>query len=352
MRFDPVQLEVLSDPVSVLDQVMTYSTGAAEFSLSRQGTLVYVPGGAPTSRSPVWVDRRGREEPITAAPPRAYVYPRISPDETRVAFDIRDRENDIWIWDLARQTLDRLTNSPGADQHPVWMPDSQSLIFGSDRAGTQNLFLVKTTGTVGRLTTSPNRQFPESISPDGLRLIVQEFMPTGTALRSLRMDGSTTAVGGQAQTEALLQEADSGEISPDGHWLAYESNETGQPQIYVRPFPNVDAGHWPISANGGTRPVWARNGKDLELFYLDRAGAVISVPVQTAPRFSAGMPMKLFEGPYFTGLLSRTYDVTPDGQRFLMIKDNASGDQASAPPSVVVVLNWAEELKAKLPTGK
>src|SRR5262249_36240086 len=158
--------------------------------------------------------------------------------------------------------------------------------------------------------------------------IVQEFMPTGPALRALRMDGSTTAGGGQAQTDPLLQGGfgkKNGEISPDGRWLADESNESGQPQIYVRPFPNGDTGHWPISANGGTRPVWARNGK--ELFYLDQAGAMTSVSVQTAPSFSAGTATKLFEGPYFTAFLSRTYDVSPDGQRFLMIKDNVSGDQ-------------------------
>jgi eukaryotic-like serine/threonine-protein kinase len=355
VRFDPMRLEVLSDPVPVLEQVMTMTSGAAEFSLSRQGTLVYVPGGVGNSRSLVWVDRRGQEEPIKAAPPHAYVYPRISPDGTRVAFDIRDDEADIWIWDLARQTLNRLTNAPVPDQNPVWTPDSQRLIFGSARAGTLNLFsqAANGTGTVDQLTTSPNRQIPQSISPDGTHLIVLEFMPTGPALRGLRMDSSTAAAGGQPQTEPLLQEPfgkDNGEISPDGGWLAYQSNESGQQQIYVRPFPNVETGHWLISVDGGTKPLWARNGK--ELFYLDRAGAMISVLVQTAPSFSAGTPTKLFDGPYFTAFANRTYDISRDGQRFLMIKDNASGGQASTPASVVVVLNWAEELKAKAPPGK
>ena len=134
-----------------------------------------------------------------------------------------------------------------------------------------------------------------------------------------------------------------GELSPDGHWLAYQSNESGRFEIAVRPFPNAAAGHWTISTSGGTRPLWARSGT--ELFYLDGAGAMMRVPVQMAPTFSAGTPAKLFDTRYVTGQTGRSYDVSPDGQRFLMIKA-AGAEQA---PSMVVVLNWLEELKAKLP---
>ena len=159
------------------------------------------------------------------------------------------------------------------------------------------------------------------------------------------------AAGGQPQTEPLLQDPfgkDNGEISPDGRWLAYQSNESGQPQIYVRPFPNVDTGLWPISVNGGTRPVWARSGR--ELFYLDGARAVTSVPVQTAPNFTAGTPAKLFDGPYFTAFANRTYDVTPDGQRFLMIKESNGTDERPPSPRIILVQNWFEELKRLVPT--
>ena len=143
---------------------------------------------------------------------------------------------------------------------------------------------------------------------------------------------------------------DNPEISPDGHWLAYQSNESGQFQISVRPFPNVDSGHWTISTNGVTRPLWARSGK--ELFYLDGANAMTAVSVHTAPTFSADNPTKLFDGrgQYLAGPPGRTYDVSLDGQKFLMIKNNTVGDQTSTPAGVVVVLNWTEELKTRVPT--
>ena len=147
--------------------------------------------------------------------------------------------------------------------------------------------------------------------------------------------------------EPLLQTPfteDNGEISPDGRWLAYQSNESGRFEISVRPFPNVDGGRWTISTSGGTHPLWARRGT--ELFYLDGTGAMTRVPIQTAPTFSAGTPTTLFDTRYVTRGTGRAYDVSPDGQRFLMIKA-AGGEQA---PSMVVVVNWLEELKAKLPT--
>jgi len=143
VRFDPGRLEVLSDPVPVVEQVTTLGTGAADFRVSRQGTLVYVPGGSNAqggvARSLVWVSRQGREEPI-GAPPRTYAFPRLSPDGTRLALDIREQENDIWIWDLGRRTLTRLTFDPGVDAWPIWTPDGRRIVFASTRTGVQNLF--------------------------------------------------------------------------------------------------------------------------------------------------------------------------------------------------------------------
>ena len=206
VRFDPVTLAVESDPVPVLESVTTLGSGAAEFSVSRTGAHVYVPGGASGgTRSLVWVTRQGHEDPIAAAPPRSYVIPRLSPDGTRVALDIRDQQQDIWIWDLARRTLTRLTDTSASDSVPVWTPDSQRVIFTSQRAGVPNLFwqAANTTGTVERLATSPNRQAPMSISPDGTRLIVREQAPTtGTDLRVLSLDPSTPLRTGPSTTPA------------------------------------------------------------------------------------------------------------------------------------------------------
>jgi serine/threonine-protein kinase len=138
-----------------------------------------------------------------------------------------------------------------------------------------------------------------------------------------------------------------GVISPDGRWVAYQSNESGQFEIYVRPFPDANSGRWQISTGSGTRPLWARSGK--ELFYVGPSGAVMSVAVEGGSTFRSGSPTRLLEGPYFlnAGNKGRTYDVSPDGQRFLMIKVG----RGSAPTSIIVVQHWFEELKRLVPTN-
>jgi serine/threonine-protein kinase len=359
-----VQLEVLSDPVPVVEQVMTLSSGVAEFSASRQGTLVYVPGGTGAftlpspPRSLVWVNRQGREEPVKA-PSRAYAIPRLSPDGTRVAVDIRDQNNDIWIWDLARQTLERLTKDQRADMSPVWTPDGRRIIWASVGADTPNLFsqAADGTGTPKRLTTSMNAQFPSSISPDGKRLVFFEATSGGAVpdVAMMSLDG-----GSSTDPETLLHTRAAelnAEISPDGHWLAYQSNESGQDEIYVRPFPTVNDRRSLISTSGGTRPAWARSGR--ELFYLDGKGLLTAVPVETTTSdFKPGNPTTLLNTRYYAGASAlydlRGYDVSSDGQRFLMIKENAPADQTSVgpPASMVVMLNWTEELEARMPSTK
>jgi serine/threonine-protein kinase len=138
------------------------------------------------------------------------------------------------------------------------------------------------------------------------------------------------------------------EVSPDSKWLAYQSNESGQYEVYVRPFPEVDRGRWQVSTSGGTRPIWARSGK--ELFYLAPSGAVMSVAIEGGSTFRAGSPTRLFEGRYLTSLNFRTYDVSPDGQRFLMIKD-AGDDQRLGPATITVVQHFDEELKRLVPVN-
>ena len=348
--FDSDRLEVTGEPTPVLEEVqVNLASGLANFALAGDGSLVYVPSGAQAYRRLVWVDRDGREEAL-AAEPRAYVYPRISPDGSQVALDVRDQENDIWIWDFARETLRRLTFAPEGDNFPTWTPGGRRLAFGSFRDGrTSNLFwkAADGTGTVERLTESENNQFPQAFSPDGKQLVYWELHPqrgSDLGVRSLDGDGSLAPL--------LVTEFNevNAEISPGGRWLAYRSDALGQYEIYVRPFPNVDEGRFQISRAGGTEPLWARDGS--ELFYLDRGRQLMAVSVRLDPGFDFGNPGVVLEesSPAFPGAGGRTYDVSPDGERFLMIKEGGSGDE-TPPAEPIVVLNWFEELKRLVPTN-
>jgi serine/threonine-protein kinase len=352
VSFDLNRLQVIGTPVPVIEQV-AMSGSAANISISDNGSVVYVPGGGAQAgavrRALVWVDRQGREDPLSA-PPLSYRYPRISPDGERVAVEA---VVDIWIWDLTRKTQTRFTFDPALDQYPVWTPDGQRLLFRSERNGPHNIYwqAANGTGAVERLTESSNEQAPYSVSPDGTRLVFREdSRETGQDLKILTLRA-------ERRVESLVQTAfneRNGEISPDGRWLAYQSNESGNDEIYVRPFPDVNSGRWQISTGGGRTPLWARSGK--ELFYQTPNGAVFGVAVEVAggANFRADTPAKLLvEGRYFVGggdtSPGRTFDVSRDGQRFLMVK--VEPNQAAALLSIVVVQNWFEELKRLVPTN-
>jgi serine/threonine-protein kinase len=350
VAFDSDRLEVGTMPVPVLSQVATTEAGGAEFDVSRSGTLVYLPGGVQAvARTLVWIDRQGRQE-LIKAPARGYLYPRLSPDGTRVALDIRDQDNDIWIWDTGRETLTRFTVDPALDRFPVWMPDGRRLVFASDRRGVFNLFsqAADATETAERLLESAEVQMPMSVSPDGRRIVIRQGSGNGMDLMTLNLEGDRG-------TEALVKGAFSdgnGMISPvEGRWLAYNSDESGQFEIYVRPFPNVNAGHWQVSTSGGVQPLWARNGR--ELFYVTPTGDVMGVQVGAGPGWTTNAPAKVItaNGYYFGGQgAAATYDVSPDGRRFLMIKQR-DPQAETTPTSLVVVQNWLEELKRLVPTN-
>ena len=350
IAFDLNRLETHGTAVPVLTRLAASGSGAGDFAVSTDGTLVYVDALsnlATNARTLVWVDRTGREEPV-AAPPRAYNHPRLSPDGTRVVLFSTDQENDLWIWDLRRVTLTRLTLDPGVDGFPAWTPDGRRIVFSSNRGGSLNLWrqAADGTGAPERLTTSNNDQRLTGITPDGTAVVFDEAMPAmGRDLMQLALDGTHVVM-------RLLQtkfDELNGIVSPDGRWLAYEANSSGSSEIYVRPFPNVAGGQWQISTAGGRQPLWARSGK--ELFYVGADGALVSVPVEArGANWNAGTPTKLLDRRYFVGNISggRAYDVSPDGQRFLMIK--VPGSDGGAPPALIVVQHWDEELKRLVPT--
>ena len=344
VRFDLATLTVTGDPVTVAEPAMTFPSAGANFAVSRQGTLVYVPAAADAqlnaARTLVWVTRQGIEEPIPA-PPRAYAHPRLSPDGKRIAVSATDGERDIWIWDFATRRLTPLTSGPDSELFPVWTPDGRRIVYRSSGARSGGIFwrAADGAGSEQRLTTSTIEQYPDSISPDSRYLAVQETSPT-TGGDVARVD-----LQGDHHSEPLVQtkfrEANP-EISPDGRWLAYQSDESGRIEIYVRSFPDPGNTRFPVSNGGGVKPMWARDGR--ELYYLSGSN-IMAVPVQTSPSFVAGTPLRLFGGGYFAAILGRTFDVAADG-RFLMIR-NPSLDAAATPASMIVVQNWFEELKGK-----
>jgi Tol biopolymer transport system component len=326
---------------------VTTTQGAGDFDVAQNGTLVYVSSAdSSVTRTLVWVDRGGQEKAIPA-PPRMYFGPQLSPDGARLAVAILDGENDIWIWEFARQGLRRFTTDPAVDNNPVWTPDGQQLLFASQRGGAANIYRQAIDGpeSAEQLTHSPIPQQANTVTPDGAYAVISENW-TGGALMLLALQ-EPYRVQPLFQTKFTARNS---AISPDGRWLAYEANETpGHFEIFVRPLPLVNSGHWQVSTRGGTRPVWARNGT--ELFYLDPDGALMSVSIAKGS-WNPGTPQKILASRYFAGIggfTGRTYDVSPDGTRFLMIKAGGSEDPAAGPPNIVVVQHFDEELKHLMP---
>jgi Tol biopolymer transport system component len=258
---------------------------------------------------------------------------------------ITEQETQVWLYDLSREPLTRFTFEGQQNANAVWTPDGKRIAIQSNREGPLNIFWQQADGS-GRLeplTTSEYNNFPMSWSPDGQLLAFVEVNPTtGYDIWVLRL--------GDRKAQPFLRtpfNESAPRFSPDGRWLAYISNESGRWEIYVQPYPGP-GGKWQISTEGGTEPMW--NPKGRELFY--RSGEkMMAVDIATQPSFAAGKPRVLFEGRYNPAPGTGTnYDVSPDGQRFLMIKPS---EQAQAAPTQInVVLNWFEELKRRVPTEK
>jgi Tol biopolymer transport system component len=352
VAFDLGRLTVVGAPVPVVSEVISKGSGGIDAAVAADGTLVYAPGRVSiVRRALVWVDRQGRVEPTNVASGLSDDI-RLSPDETRVAVSENSEQHDVWIWDLARGIRTRLTTDPIDDQYPVWTPDGQRLLFSSGRTGVMvpNIFwrAADGTGPVQRLTQSPNGQNPTAIARDGTVV----FEETGGG----RFDIFTLALKDR-RVQPLLASAfieRNADISPDGRWVAYESDESGQLEVHVRPFPDVEGGRWTVSAAGGTRPLWARSGG--ELFYIAPDGAFMAVAVAQGPTWNARAPVKLFDWPVAPSI-ARSYDVSNDGTRFLALRpasvpgpESFDGtDQSAAPSSLVVVQHFDEELKRLVP---
>jgi serine/threonine-protein kinase len=262
-----------------------------------------------------------------------------------MATTIEESDSNIWLYDLARDTLTRLTFQGSFNLMGAWTPDGKRIAFESNKDGALNPFwqLADGSGGLERLTISDYTQVPMSWSPDGQLLAFTEINPTtGYDICVLRMSDRKA----QPFLQTPFTES-APRFSPDGRWIAYISDESGRNEVYVQPYPGP-GGKWQISTEGGTEPVWNPNGR--ELFY--RSGnQMIAVEIVTQPGFSAGKPRMLFEGQYEpTPATAPNYDVSPDGQRFLMLKPSESAE--AAPTQINVVQNWFEELKQKVPTGK
>ena len=345
VRFDLETLQLSGDPVPIVDDVRIVVSGAAYFGVSRSGTLLYVTAGPQPQRSLMWVDRQGEEEEIKV-PPRAYVLSRLSPDGTRVAIDIRDQENDIWIVNLAGDRAPRrLTYGPSIEINPIWI-DNDNLVYSSNRSGQFALYsqAADGSGTAKQLTESGDSKFATTVARNAAVVVGHQDGRTAydVALFPVPQPGQPPS---PAQTLVKTPGFDfNADLSPNGRYLAYQSNESGPFQVIVHPFPQIDGGKWTISTTGGSSPVWSRDGK--ELFYHDEADRMVAVPVDTSgPTFTWGAAQTLFDVKDSPGVPERSYDVSPDGRRFLFVKQ----DTNTGPPEIVVVLDWLEELKAKMP---
>jgi serine/threonine-protein kinase len=337
VAFDARQLAATGPPIPVLEGVLGTNAGAAQYAISSTGSLVYAGGGLQAgARRLVWLDRKGAEQPLSA-PPRSYRSPRLSTDGRRIA--IANAESQIWMYDLVRETLTRLTFGINANT-PLWTPDSKRIVFQSGGGPKFGMFWQPAdgSGSAEQLTVDDHQHVDGSWSPDGQHLAFVEVSPTsGRDISVLNLADRKP----QRFLHTQFNET-APQFSPDGGWLAYASDESGRSEIYVQPYPGP-GGKFLISTEGGTEPIWGRNG---EIFY--RSGdKMMAVKTTTKPAFTPGNPTMLFEGRYVPTLQTMpNYDVTPDGQRFVMIKED---DQGTSSVQINVVLNWTEELKRLAP---
>lgn len=277
---------------------------------------------APGGRRLAWVDRSGRLTFI-ATPARGYTYPRLSPDGRTAVVDIRDAHHGLWVWSVSRNALVPLSTGRVSDISPVWSRSGRWLLFSRGRGVSPGLFRIEMDRTAGggvpgrgrRLPAESNSLLmPSSLLPDDRHLLVTTSAPAGFDVWLIDLQGDGIPV------PFVTSAADdlNAEASPDGRWVAYQSRASGQFDIWLRPLQG-DGIARAVTTDGGTRPVWTRGGR--ELVYLTTDGVMMARSIDAAgpgiPR--VGPPERLFDRDIYRDLVGRTFDVTPDGERFLVI---------------------------------
>ncbi len=353
VAFDADRLEVSPGPVPVVEGVRRGNpTGAAQFSVSNTGSLIYIPGPATTAATEqvlALVDSKGVVEPLKVRP-APYEFPRLSTDGSRVAVGTDDgKDANVWIYELSGTTAARQLTFGGRNKFPVWTADGRRVAFQSDREGDLAIFwqLADGTETAERLT-KPEKEIahvPESWSPDGKILSFDVITGSQHALWTLALADKKTAAFGDVRSSGFFSAST---FSPNGRWLAYTSNEGTAVSVFVQPFPSTGSKY--LISRGGIHPIWSPDGN--ELFFISQ-GQFNVVNVVTRPSFAVGNTRTLrsaaptrLRGPSFP----RDSDILRDGNRVIGITTPDATQSALASLSINVVLNWFEELRQRVPT--
>jgi Tol biopolymer transport system component len=344
--FDPQGLRLRGEPVPIAEGVLTEQTYGADFTASENGVLAYRTGTLHVRTQLKWVDRTGKQLGAIG-PPGRYANIELSPDGARVvleALDPRTYTKDIWTMDLSRGVLSQLTFDSGNETFPIWSPDGRSIMFASDREGGWQLYRRRADGVGGdeRVVTSVESIVPQSWAPDG-RSVVYLLRPSRLGVLPL-VGTRTPRLFDTSIPEGAGRGDGFGQVSPDGHWLTYGSNESGPWEVYVQSFPTPGGGKWQIS-KGGFAPRWRADGR--EIFYYSNDGWIVGVPVTTATDVKIGAAVPLFKANLLGGVVTAIpwrmqYAVTGDGQRFLL---NEPLEDAYAHAPITVVTNWMASLK-------
>jgi eukaryotic-like serine/threonine-protein kinase len=354
--FDVRSGQTTGSPVAMIEHVMhAINAGnsgnqshAAQYAVSSGGTLAYVLGGMFPSRQALltWVDRRGVAQPFAGAEPRPYLFPRLSPDGERLVVSIRtdeSRNSDVWVYDVARGTPTRITfDGAGA---AVWTGDSRRIVYAA-----RNLFAINADGSgkPEQLTSGDVAQNPMSLARRaGAIAYSQRPSPTAYGLWMLPLQGSRSP-------EPLLESRfpmTHADLSPDGRWVVYASPESGTEEIYVQAYPGGGS-KTRISSSTGYEPIWSPTGREIFFRSYSEKGEQLffSATIPSLAPFRVDPPKELFRaslGQYDATTPNRSWDVSPDGQRFLLLKNMPTSDKAVT--AVNVVLNWTDELKRRAP---